>query len=110
VYSFIFAFSKNKRLRLISIFLLIVFTSFLVTPAVISIYGHQVDMSTYFSMNEEENSVKLPKLMTEYHTNDSKSGLTTIQFLKKQKKSYQYYLNNYKMVFLDVVSPPPKLA
>jgi len=103
-------FLKKRRLRLTSIFLLIVFTSFLVAPAVISICGHQADISSYFSMNEEENSVKLPKLMTEYHANDSKSSLATIQFLKKQKNFYQYYLNNYKMVFLDVVSPPPKLS
>ncbi|MDP2686829.1 MAG: hypothetical protein Q8O62_06380 [Aequorivita sp.] len=97
-------------MRLTSIFLLIVFTSFLVTPAVISISGHQVDISSYFSMNEEENSVKVPKLMSEFHANDSKSSLAAIQFLKKQKNKFQYYLNNYKMVFLDVVSPPPKLA
>lgn len=97
-------------MRLTSIFLLIVFTSFLVTPAVISISGHQVDISSYFSMNEEENSVKVPKLMSEFQVNDSKSNLAAIQFLKKQKNKFQYYLNNYKIVFLDVVSPPPKLA
>lgn len=61
-------------------------------------------------MNEEENSVKVPKLMSEFHANDSKSSLAAIKFLKKQKNKFQYYLNNYKMVFLDVVSPPPKLA
>ncbi len=61
-------------------------------------------------MNEEENSVKVPKLMSEFHINDSKSCLVAIQFLKKQKNKFQYFLNNYKMVFLDVVSPPPKLA
>lgn len=108
--SFIFVFSKKRRLRLTSIFLLIVFTTFLVTPAVISIAGHQADVSSYFSMNEEENSLKLPKLISEYQVNDSKSSLTAIQFLKKQKNNFQYYLNNYKMVFLDVVSPPPKIA
>ena len=97
-------------MRLISIFLLIVFTSFLVTPAVISICGEQADISSYFSMNEEENSLKLPKLMSEYHVNVSNSSLATILLLKKQKDKFQYYLNNYKMVFLEVVSPPPKLA
>ena len=97
-------------MRLTSIFLLIVFTSFLVTPAVISICGEQADISSYFSMNEEENSLKLPKLMSEYHANDSKSSLATILLLKKQKDKFQYYLNNYKMVFLEVVSPPPKQA
>lgn len=90
--------------------MLLVFTSFLVTPAIISLSGHQADVSSYFSMNEEENSIKLPKLMAEYQMNDSKSGLTTIQFLKKQKSLFHHYLNNYKMVFLEVVSPPPKVA
>lgn len=89
---------------------MIVFTSFLVTPAIISLSGHHADVSSYFSMNEEENSVKLPKLISEFQVNDSKSCLATIQFLKKQKNSFQYYLTNYKMVFLDVISPPPKLA
>ncbi len=97
-------------MRFISIFLLIVFASFLVTPAVIGICGHQADVSTFFSMNEEENSAKSPKVISEFHFNDSKSSLVSIQFLKKQKTKFQYYLNNYKMVFLDVVSPPPKLA
>ncbi|WP_347373565.1 hypothetical protein [Aequorivita sp. Q41] len=97
-------------MRLSSIFLLIVFTSFLVTPAIITISGNQADVSTFFSMNEEENSVKLPKLVSEYQVNDLKSSLAAIQFLKQQKNNFQYYLNNYKMVFLDVVSPPPKLA
>lgn len=72
--------------------------------------GHQADMSTYFSMNEEENSTKAPKVISEYHFNDMKSNLGSIQFLKKQKNKFQHYLNNYQMVFLDVVSPPPKLA
>jgi len=89
---------------------MIVFTSFLVTPAIISISGHHADVSSYFSMNEEENSLKLPKLMSEFHVNDSKSSLATIQLLRKHKNKYQYYLDNYKMVFLDVISPPPKMA
>ena len=97
-------------MRLTSIILLFIFTSFLVTPAIISISGSQADISTYFSMNEEENSVKLPKLISEFQLCDSKSGLATIQILKKQKNTFQYYQNNYKVVFLDVVSPPPKLA
>ena len=108
--SFIFATSKKRRLRIISIFLLIVFASFLVTPAIIGICGQQADISTYFSMNEEENSPKSPKVFSEYHLTDMKSNLGSIQFLKKQKNKFQFYLNNYQMVFLDVVSPPPKLA
>ena len=97
-------------MRLTSILLLIVFTSFLVTPAIISLSGNQADVSTFFSMNEEENSLKLPKLISEFHVNDSKSSLATILFLKKQKGTFQYYINNYKVVFLDVISPPPKMA
>ncbi|PHR13806.1 MAG: hypothetical protein COA40_04585 [Aequorivita sp.] len=103
-------FFKKKRLRLTSVLLLLIFTSFLVTPAIISLSGNQADVSTFFSMNEEENSIKLPKLMVEYQINDSKSSLSAIQFLKKQKNLFQHYLNNYKMVFLEVVSPPPKIA
>ena len=97
-------------MRLTSLFLLIIFASFLVTPAVIGICGHQADISTYFSMNEEENSAKSPKVISEYQFNEHKSSLVSIQFLKKQKTKFNYYLNNYKIVFLDVVSPPPKVA
>lgn len=68
------------------------------------------DVSYFFSVNEEENSAKAPKLIPEFHFADSKSHLATIQFLVKQKNKFQYYLHNYKMVFLDVVSPPPKMA
>ena len=79
-------------------------------PAVISICGQQVDISSYFSLNEEEHSHKVPKLTSEFQTNDSKSFVSAIQFLKQQRYRFQYHQDNYKMVYLEVVSPPPRMA
>ncbi|MBT0607085.1 hypothetical protein [Aequorivita echinoideorum] len=93
-----------------SIILMLVFANFLLAPAVIKLTGMKYDISSYFSMNEEENSSKSTKLSSEFKTDDHKSNLVTILFLKKQKEKFQYYLINYKLVFLEVVSPPPKFV
>lgn len=108
--SAIFAFSKKSRLRLTSIFLLIIFTSFLVTPAIISISGNQNDYSTFFSMNEEESSNKMPKSNFVFDTEKIQSNFESLEFLKKQRNLDGFQIDNYSKVFLDVTSPPPRMV
>ncbi len=97
-------------MRLTSILLLLVFTSFLVTPAIISISGHKSDLSTFFSMNEEENSNKMPKPNFVFVVEKIQSNCESLEFLKKQKNIDGFQIDKYSKVFIDVVSPPPRIA
>ncbi|HBC03929.1 MAG TPA: hypothetical protein DC015_07000 [Aequorivita sp.] len=103
-------FLKKTRLRLTSILLLLVFTSFLVTPAIISLSGNQADVSTFFSMNEEENSNKMPKPNFVFDIEKLHSNCESLEFLKKHKNRDGFQIDRYSNVFLDVVSPPPRKA
>ncbi|SRX52545.1 hypothetical protein [Aequorivita sp. CIP111184] len=97
-------------MRLTSILLLLLFTSFLVTPAIITISGNQSDVSTFFSMNEEENSNKMPKPNFVFVIEKIQSNYESLEFLKKQKDKDSFQIDNYSKVFIDVVSPPPRVA
>lgn len=97
-------------MRYTSILLMIVFTSFLVTPAIISLSGNQADVSTFFSMNEEENSNKIPKPNLVFFFEKIQSNYESLAFLKMQKNKDGFQIDKYSKVFIDVVSPPPRLA
>ncbi|CAM3337129.1 hypothetical protein AEQU2_01103 [Aequorivita lipolytica] len=96
-------------MRITSILLLLVFTSFLITPAIISISGNQADVITFFSMNEEENSNKMPKSFV-FFIEKTQSNYKFLKFLKKQKNKDIFHIDDYSKVFIDVVSPPPRIA
>ena len=97
-------------MRLTSILLLIVFTSFLVTPAIISLSGNQADVSTFFSVNEEENSNKMPKPNFVFDIKKIQSNCDSIKLLQKQRNQDGFQIERYSNVFLEVISPPPRLA
>jgi len=97
-------------LRLISILFLLVFTSFLVTPAIISISDKQADFSTFFSMNEEENSNKMPTSNFVFVIEKIHSNIESLKFLQNQKNKDSFQIDNYSKVFIDVVLPPPRIA
>lgn len=89
---------------------MLIFTSFLVTPAIISLSGNQADISTFFSMNEEENSNKMPKPTLVFVIEKLQSNCESLEFLKNQKNRDSFQIDNYSNVFLDVISPPPRKA
>ncbi len=97
-------------MRLISILFLLVFTSFLVTPAIISISDKQADFSTFFSMNEEENSNKMPTSNFVFVIEKIHSNIESLKFLQNQKNKDSFQIDNYSKVFIDVVLPPPRIA
>ncbi len=97
-------------MRLTSILLLLLFTGFLVTPAIVSISGNQSDVSTFFSMNEEENSNKMPKPNFVFVIEKIQSNYESLEFLKKQKNKDGYQIDKYSKVIIDVVAPPPRIA
>ncbi|UAB81990.1 hypothetical protein INR76_04320 [Marixanthomonas sp. SCSIO 43207] len=95
-------------LRLKSIFFLLIFTTFLLTPAAVHLADGDVNMTSYFSMNEEENTdcFKVgPK-----HDNSSENNLIPDFYLglllKKQVQSP--YLKFWKPIYYDTLSPPPE--
>jgi hypothetical protein len=90
--------------------LLLVFTSFLVTPAIINLSGNQADVSTFFSMNEEENSSKIPKPNFAFVIEKIQPNCNSLEFLKIQQNRIDFQINNYANVFLEVISPPPRIA
>lgn len=98
------------RLKLTSILLLLVFTSFLVTPAIISISGNQSDVSTFFSMNEEESSTKIPQAKFVFVIEQIQSNIESLKLLKKQKNKDGFKIGDYSKVLIDIVSPPPRIA
>lgn len=72
-----------------------------------TLVDREADISMAFTASEEENSVK-NQIAFEYTLNDHRS--ISIHFLKEQMADNHYYKKGYKLVFLDVLSPPPKQA
>ena len=89
-------------------FFLLLFTGFLATPTIVSYVDENVDISMAFTANEEENSSKT-QLVFEYTINDSPHNLS-LHFLQEQSALIHYYNQAEKLVFLEVLSPPPKQA
>lgn len=77
-------------------------------PAIISISGKQADVSTFFSLNEEENTNQMPKPNLVFNIEKSHSNYESLKFLKTQKNRDRFQITNYSNVFLDVSSPPPR--
>jgi len=96
-------------LKFYTVFLLIVFASFLVTPMIVTISGGEQDIASFFSMNEEENSNTKIEVVSDYNSEKSESTNNSIQFLKKQQP-VDGYLHNYANVLLEINSPPPRLS
>jgi hypothetical protein len=89
--------------------LLMVFVVFLATPTVITYIDNTVDISIAFTANEEESSSKTP-MGFEYTIHDPNPICTSIHFLQEQTALNHSYKEGYRLVFLDVLSPPPKKA
>lgn len=89
--------------------LLFVFVVFLATPTVITYIDNSIDVSIAFTANEEESSSKT-QMGFEYTIHDPNPTYTSIQFLQEQTALNHSYKEGYRLVFLDVLSPPPKQA
>lgn len=92
----------------IAFFFLVLFAGFLASPTIISYVDEKVDISMAFTANEEENSSKT-QLVFEYTFHDSNSNLS-LHFLQGQSALIHYFNEAERLVFLDVLSPPPKQA
>lgn len=77
---------------------------------IITISGSDQDISSYFSVNEEENSNHKVEVVSEYNPVKILSTIESIQFLKKQRTFNNRYLQNYGNVLLEISSPPPRIS
>lgn len=96
-------------MKIKSLFLLILFVTFLGTPTLITYLDESVDISMAFTASEEENSVK-NQIVFEYNIQDSNSGSISIHFLQEQAAFNHFYKDGANLIVLDVLSPPPKQA
>ena len=102
-------FSKKKSvLKTRSIFFLVIFTSFLLTPVCIQILNKDVDVITFFSMTEEENHDK-NKTDNQIKTNVEKdSGLEKSSYFFLSALINSRYLSSWDNIYFDTTSPPPE--
>lgn len=96
-------------MKIKSLFLLILFVSFLGTPTVVTYLNKNVDVSMAFTASEEENSVK-NQIVFEYTIQDSDPDSIRIHFSHGQAALNHSYKNGATTVVLEVLSPPPKQA
>lgn len=93
---------KNLALLFLTVFL-----GFLATPSIVTFIDRDVDISTAFTANEEENSSKT-ELLFEYNLRESNPNQVSISFFKVQSAFSFYYKKGYRPIYLEILSPPPK--
>ncbi|MFV8225444.1 hypothetical protein [Christiangramia aquimixticola] len=84
-----------------------IFVSFLFTPSLVALIDRDIDISLAYDVNEEESSSK-NQISFEYNLEELHSNCESIHFLKEHNEDVHYYHENCYLVFLDILSPPPK--
>lgn len=82
------------------------FVAFLATPSFVVLIDKSADVSMAFSVNEEESSKT--QINLEFNLEETHSNYLSIHFLQEQKNPGHFYTEAYPVVFLEVISPPPK--
>lgn len=83
--------------------------AFIATPSIVAYIDNSVDISYAFNVNEEESSSK-NQINLEFHLEEQNSNYTSIHYLQEHQDTGDFYTENYPIVFLDVIYPPPKHA
>jgi len=97
-------------LRIKSTFLLCIFVAFLAAPTLITFTNTDADFSTYFSLNEEEHKDG-PKVDGNKEIDlENKKPLATFTFSEEQTLSNFSYIESWKTLHSETVSPPPEQA
>ena len=86
-----------------------IFTTFIFTPTIISLIDRTVDLSIAYNLNEEESSSK-NQISLEYTFEEIVSNYKSIHFLQEHGEDGHYYKETAYDVYLQVSSPPPKIA
>ena len=96
-------------MKKIAFFFLVLFVGFLATPSIVTYIDENADISMAFTANEEENSSKTQPV-SEYTFHETPTGNLSLHFLQEQSALIHYYNQATRLIFLDVLSPPPKQA
>ena len=88
---------------------LFIFLAFLATPTIVTFINKDANVSMAFTASEEENSSKTTPGF-EYNIQDPQPSYTSAHLLQEQTAFNHYYKEGYRLIFLDVLSPPPKQA
>ena len=96
-------------MKSISYILAFLFLAFIATPTLVAYLDSSVDVSVAFNLNEEESSSKT-QVSYEFNYEHVSSNYESIHFLQEQKNPGHFYTEAYPVIFLDVISPPPKQA
>lgn len=97
--------------RHISIFFVIIFGLFIVTPTVVTAIKSTIDISYVYSVTEEEQS-NSERTIAENHTKILTKQLSwALGFLEFSESNQNTYYNKiWKPVYFDLLSPPPEHA
>ncbi|MGY5849253.1 hypothetical protein [Salegentibacter sp. F14] len=82
------------------------FVTFLVTPSFVVLIDKSADVSMAYSVNEEESSKT--QINLEFNWEETQSNYLSIHYLQEQNSAGHFYSEAYPVVFIDVISPPPK--
>lgn len=96
-------------MRFIASFFIVLFLAFLVTPSIVTYVDESVDVSLAFTANEEENSPKT-EIAFEYLFQIDNRYTFSLHFLQEQTAFNHFYKEGNKLIYLDILSPPPKQA
>ena len=97
------------KAKKVNIFFAVIFTAFLVTPALLTIAGEKVDVAIFFGVNEEE---------SETEENEIRNLIELDEFVHIQLSASDtfeqlhgdniYYLATFKELHLESIYPPPE--
>lgn len=93
----------NSKLK-IAVFFTIIFVALISAPTVILSFDNTVDVSIFYSVNEEEEHQHV-KLVFDNTKDDSDSSF----LLRKLTHSIGYTFKTYPKPHLNLISPPPEL-
>lgn len=104
----IFGVRKLTELRLKSIFFLIIFTGFLITPALVAITKMEINIVSYFSSSEEENNDTVefgakPKINLLQEDSVDFAVMETLQ-----DTMLPGFSDNFTSLYSETFSPPPE--
>lgn len=95
-------------MKKIAYLFLFLFIGFLITPSIVTYIDKNIDVSTAYSAGEEEHSSG-SKLTLEYLMQEPNPFAVAGLHYSSTNASLSNYLHNgERLIFLDVLSPPPK--
>ncbi|MBX2930641.1 MAG: hypothetical protein KF781_01700 [Chitinophagaceae bacterium] len=90
--------------------LLIIFSSFIVLPAVVSNIYSDVDVSVAFTLTEEENHTKsISEIIKEFNTNHVITFDCISQIINPENISIEFLLKHDDAI-AEIFSPPPNIC